>query len=387
MTDVTQSAPANWRNLAAAFTAISIFGFAFGMTYPLLSLILEQRGVSPELIGINAAMSPIGVLLSASIIPVAARTYGSRNVALLAAALTALLILSYKVFDRLDVWFILRLLQGVSISTLFVLSESWIVKYSDHARRGRIVAVYGSILSASFGAGPALISWIGIEGWLPFIIGAAVVTAGLIPLAMVNDKTQPAPEETRTSNVLSFMPKAPMLLAAIGMFAIFDAATLSLLPVYGVDIGLSLPTATNALTALILGNVLLQLPIGWLADHFPKRGLHAVLALVTAVLCALLPLVMGHWTMWPVLLLAGATGYGMYTVGLASLGDRFEGEELIAGNAAFAVMWGSGALAGSVIGGWAMAGFGPHGLPLSMAACFAIFLVAMVWRESTLKRR
>ena len=39
------------RNLIAAFAAMSIFGFAFGMTYPLLSLILEDRGVDPELIG------------------------------------------------------------------------------------------------------------------------------------------------------------------------------------------------------------------------------------------------------------------------------------------------------------------------------------------------
>jgi MFS family permease len=377
--------PANWRNLVAAFAAISVFGFAFGMSYPLLSLILESRGVSPELIGINAAMAPIGILLSASMIPVLARRFGSRNVAVVAAALTALLLLAYKTFDRLDVWFILRLLQGVSISTLFVLSETWIVKFSDSTRRGRIVAVYGSVLSASFGAGPALVSWIGIEGWLPFAVGAAVIVVGIIPLLFVNDTAQPAPHEAAASNVLSFMPKAPMLLAAIGMFAIFDAATLSLLPVYGVAVGLDLPTATNALTALIVGNVVLQFPIGWLADKVSKRLLLAGLAAVTAVLCAVLPSVMGNVSMWPVLLIAGATGYGMYTVGLASLGDRFEGDELVAGNAAFAGMWGTGALAGSVIGGWAMAGFGPHGLPYALAACFLVFLAAQGWRASTLR--
>ena len=166
------------RNLIAAFSAMSIFGFAFGMTYPLLSLILEDRGVDPSLIGLNASMAPIGVLLSSGIIPIAARRYGSKNVAIVAAALTAVLILGYKVLDRLDVWFVLRLLQGVSISVLFVLSESWIVKYSDGAKRGRVVAVYGAILSGSFGAGPALVGIIGIHGWLPFVLGAAVIIVG-----------------------------------------------------------------------------------------------------------------------------------------------------------------------------------------------------------------
>jgi hypothetical protein len=37
-------------------------------------------------------------------------------------------------------------------------------------------------------------------------------------------------------------------------------------------------------------------------------------------------------------------------------------------------MWGSGALLGSVIGGWAMAAFGPHGLPLSLAVTYFVFL-------------
>ena len=47
----------------AACAAITVFGFAFGLTYPLLSLILEARGVASTLIGINGAMMPVGILL------------------------------------------------------------------------------------------------------------------------------------------------------------------------------------------------------------------------------------------------------------------------------------------------------------------------------------
>lgn len=64
---------ANTRNLVAACAAITVFGFAFGMTYPLLSLILESRGVASDMIGINSAMMPIGILLFSSMIPIAAR--------------------------------------------------------------------------------------------------------------------------------------------------------------------------------------------------------------------------------------------------------------------------------------------------------------------------
>ena len=103
---------ANTRNLVAACAAISVFGFAFGMTYPLLSLILESRGVSTDMIGINSAMLPIGILLISPVIPALASRYGARNVAIVAALATALAILSYKVFDVLSAWFLIRLLQG-----------------------------------------------------------------------------------------------------------------------------------------------------------------------------------------------------------------------------------------------------------------------------------
>lgn len=381
-----QPTNSNWRNLIAACAAITVFGLAFGMTYPLLSLILESRGVSIEMIGINSAMMPIGILLFSSVIPIATRRFGARRIAITAALATSALILAYKAFDTLEAWFILRLLQGMSISTLFVLSEAWIVGFAGREHRGKIVAIYGSILSASFGAGPALISWIGIEGWMPFVLGSVVILLGVIPLTLVTEERAAGPKETKTSGIFEFAFKAPILLAAVGAFAMFDAATLSLLPIYGMRTGLDVATAAMALTALIAGNMILQFPIGWLADQFPHRLVLAGCALTTAVMALVLPFVMATIWMWPVLVIAGATGYGVYTVSLTALGNRFEGAELVNGSASFAAMWGIGALIGSVAGGWAMAGFGPHGLPILMAAIYALLVVGLIGRNRHLVR-
>lgn len=363
-----------------------MFGFAFGMSYPLLSLILEARGISADMIGINAAMSPIGILLFSPVIPVAARRFGSRNASLGAALCTALLFFGYKIFPSLEAWFLLRLVQGMTISTLFVLSEAWVVKFAEDGQRGRVVALYSVVMSASFAAGPALISWIGIEGWAPFVIGAGILLIGIFPLMLVRDDEQAGPKEVSTASFFLIAAKAPMLLAAVGVFAVFDAATLSLLAVYGMQVGLDITTAANALTALILGNIVLQFPIGWLADHFAKRLVLAGCALVTLATCLALPPVMGTFWMWPVLAVCGSAGYGMYSVALAALGDRFKGQELVAGMAAFSSMWGSGALIGSVIGGWSMAGFGPHGLPYVLAAVLAAYLMGLAVRGFYLRK-
>ena len=379
--------PADTRNLIAACAAITVFGFAFGMTYPLLSLILESRGVASDMIGINSAMMPIGILLFSSVIPVAAKRYGARNVAITAAIVTAMVMLSYKVFDTLAAWFVIRLVQGMTISTLFVLSESWIVGSAGDHNRGKIVAIYASVLSGSFGAGPLLISFIGIEGWTPFVIGAAVVAIGVIPFIFIRENPHDEPEETQASGIFGFAPKAPMLLAAVGTFAVFDAASLSLFPVYGIQNGLDLTTSANILTALILGNVLLQFPIGWLSDRFPHRLVLAGCALITAITLMMLPAFIDSIFKWPLLVLMGTTGYGVYTVSLASLGNRFSGIELVNGSASFAIVWGFGALIGSVSGGWAMLGFGAHALPISLALVYFLLALGVAHRQFKVQKR
>jgi MFS family permease len=274
---------------------------------------------------------------------------------------------------------------------LFVLSESWIVKFAEDGHRGKIVAIYASVLSASFACGPLLISIIGVEGWRPFLIGAAVLLIAMAPLASVREpKVERRPDAHRPS-ILTFIPKAPILLTAVGIFAVFDAATLALLSVYGVRMGLDIETASLALTALVAGNVLLQFPIGWLADLYPKRQVMVGCTVATIVGLLVLPFCMGSWLMWPVLLVVGSTGYGLYSVALAELGDRFHGDELVAGSAAFATMWGTGALIGATVGGFAMAEFGPHGLPLSLALFLVLFLCHHCQRlsqaEASLMRR
>ena len=378
---MNQTKPTDVRNLIAACAAITVFGFAFGMTYPLLSLILEQRGVSSEMIGINSAMMPIGILLFAPIIPVVAKRFGGRQVAIVAALVTAILFLCFKWFDNLPAWFLIRLLQGMSTSTLFVLSEAWIVGSAGDKNRGKIVAIYASVLSGSFGAGPLIISIIGIDGWLPFGIGTVVVVLGVIPFIFIRETAHADPEETPASSIFAFAPKAPLLLATVLVFAVFDGASLSLFPVYGMKNGMDLATSANLLTAMILGNVLLQFPIGWLCDRFPHRWIMASCALTTTFTLMTMPFVLDSILLWPLLVLMGTTGYGVYTVSLVSLGDRFSGDELVSGSASFAIVWGLGALIGSVSGGWSLLGFSSHGLPISLAVIYFLLAVGITRRQ------
>ena len=122
LTESRRTTP-GWRNLTAAVAAIAIFGFALGLMFPLLSLILAGRGYSDDVIGLNAAMSPIGILVASLMIPALVRRLGTQGLILGAAFLTAMIVLCYRVMWSIEAWFVLRFLQGMFVATLFVLAN------------------------------------------------------------------------------------------------------------------------------------------------------------------------------------------------------------------------------------------------------------------------
>ena len=376
-------------NLLAAISAITVFGYTLGLMFPLLALIMEKQGISAQWIGYNSAMQPLGIVLSVFAIPPFVQRFGAKRVVIGAGILTAAVIVCYPLFPVFNWWFGLRILHGFFVSTLFAISEAWIVKFAEGAWRSRILALYTSILAVSFGGGPALISVTGIDTPAPFIIGALILLVATIPIFFVRDEAVDSEDETPLS-VVGFALKAPMLLFAVGMFAIIDAANLSFLPVYAVKKGFDRETAALALTAFVLGNTILQFPIGWCADHFPKRLVMVGCGIATAAASALIPLTFGTPLLWPVLTVAGAASAGIYTVSLSELGERFSGHELVTGTASFSTTWGLGALAGSLVAGWSIAGFGPDGLPYVLASIFTIFILTLALsasRESRHARR
>ncbi len=378
MTTTPGSAVPSRRLVLAALIAIAaVFAMSLGLTYPLLAIILEGQGVSSTLIGMNTAMTPLGIIVMAPFIPRITRRFGAWRVAVACALATALLLLAIGAYRNVWFWFPLRFLLGVTIDSLFVISETWLLQMAGAQHRGKLVGVYGTSLASGFTIGPFVLSVTGSEGWSAFGVGLAVMLLTAAGLLLIRGRV---PEQASGENIslLQFSRLAPMLLLAVGVVACFDQVALSMLPVYLLDAGMTEARAAFAVGVLVVGNVLFQYPIGWLSDKVPRRRVMAgCLVLVLASIAALLAAVATAY-LWPVLFVLGSSGFGIYTVVLAELGDRFEGAMLLAGNAAFAMMWGVGGIVGPPLTGTVMDALGGIGMPLSLAAMFALLLVVIV---------
>ena len=131
-----------------------------------------------------------------------------------------------------------------------------------------------------------------------------------------------------------------------------------------------------------LGNVVLQYPIGLLADRFDRRLLLILFAILVAAGTAGLPFfLMDPIWRWILLFLWGGIMGGIYTCGLALVGQRFKKDELAGANATFIFTYEVGTLAGPVIGGFAMSVWDPNGLLVVTVGAGVLFAILATVRH------
>ncbi|MGV6872382.1 MFS transporter [Pseudochelatococcus sp. B33] len=373
-------------SLVAVIGAATIFGLTYSLTAPLVALNLAAKGMSETMIGINAAMHAVGVLLVAPLLPRLAGRFGARPLIVFALLLTMALLLLFPAVPVVAVWFLLRVGLGIGAELLFVLTESWASELSDDGNRGRIMATYTALLSLGFAGGPMILAVTGVNGILPFAAGAAVVLCAL-GLMLIPDLIRPAMQKHGARNIWLSMGLAPIAMSTTTLNAAVETAGLSFLPIYAMRLGWDEQSGTHFITTLMLGAIVLQLPIGWLCDKMDRRRLMIGLAALSTVGAMAWPLMLRtEWIAYPALFVWGGIFVGIYTTMLAEIGSRFRGTDLVGVYAAMGLFWGGGALLGPSLAGVAL-DITQHGLSLFVAmACGAFTLFLLLFRSRTATR-
>ena len=369
--------------MVALFASVSIVGLSTGLTIPLVRLLLSQRGVASDWLGIAAAMPAIGMLLASLCAHRLSKHIANKTLLLFASGLSALSILAIAFSDSLLWLMTWRFLMGVGCGLLVVLGETWVNVISAPQWRGRCVAAYATMYTLCQVAGPSVLAWFGSNAvwplWIAFacnVLGFALLLPSKCEMALGEDTGK------HSMTPLAVIRFAPAVILAIFTFAFFDTAMLALLPLYGLQYGLSEQTAVLAVSVLFIGDALFQMPLGWLADRFGAKRVHSYCARFFIVFLLVLPWAMSSMALWLVLLLLGASAGGLYTLGLIRVGGRFEGQDLVAANAAIGIVWGVGSLTGPIISNGLMNVLGSNGLLYGLVGLSVAFLLCSHWQKS-----
>jgi MFS family permease len=364
--------------LAAVFSSCLGVGLIFGFQPPLIALTLGRLGSSSFAIGAVSSASLIAVIVCGPLYPRLLTRFGLKRCVVAGILVAAVILVLMPIKPSVPLWMLLRFLAGCALGLVWIASEIWMNSVSGSESRGTVMGIYGTIFSLGIVAGPMLLEFTGTRGAQPFVIGALCLIVTLLPLAVLR-KVSSAPQQfTPLRGMSSALKAAPMVMLAALVAGLVESADLALLPLYGVHAGLGESQALFLLAVFMTGNVVLQLPIGVLADRYGRRLMLALCAAASCIGPLLLePSLQRPALLWPLLFVWGGTLYAFYSQGVALLGEEFSLHNLASANTLFVMVYCIGGVIGPNAGGMAMDLWPGRGLPLLLSAAPLLMLAGL----------
>ncbi len=369
----------NRATIAAAIVLIALVGLSLSLFIPLLGIEMERMGVSGTMSGLNTAFAGAGTLAVVPFVPKLAQRFGLMRVILVALGVSTALALGFF-YLPFWTWFPLRFVFGATIGTLFVVSEFWITSSAPAEKRGLVMGIYATMLSIGFACGPFVLRLTGTEGVAPYLAGTAIYALAAVPLFLAR---RMIPEVRGESHgpISRYMLAVPVATFAGMVFGAVETGAFALFPAYGMRNGLDEATAAMLISMVTIGNVVSQVPLGWLADRIDRRLVLLACASVGVVGCLMMPVTVGNLPVfYAVLAIWGGFIGGIYTVGLAHLAARYRDAELANANAAFVMLYSVGLIAGPPFVGVGIDTVGIHGFAWSLAAMLGGYALIVIGR-------
>jgi len=370
--------PSRGLTLAAVFSSTLGVGLLFGFQPPLIALSLSRLGYSSFAIGAVTAASLIAVILCGPFYPHAIVRIGLKRSIVGGIVFAAGLLLLMPLWPSVPLWLALRFVAGCALGLVWIASEIWMNSASGEGSRGTVMGIYGTVFSMGIVAGPVLLEFTGTVGAKPFVIGAGCLLLTLLPLAILPPVASAVQGFTPLRGISSAVMTAPIVMLAALVAGLVEAADLTLLPLFGVRAGLDERAALLLVAVFMAGNVVLQVPIGLLADRYGRKTLLGICALTSCIGPLLLQRSLGEpWLLWPLLFVWGGTLYAFYSQGIALLGEEFAVDELPSANTLFVMVYCIGGVIGPSAGGIVMDQWPGRGLPILLSAASSLMLVGL----------
>ncbi|HPR06366.1 MAG TPA: MFS transporter, partial [Denitromonas sp.] len=165
-----------------------------GLIGTLLGLRASVEGFTGLSLGLIMSGFFAGYIIGAFACPPLIRRIGHIRAFTAMAALAAVVSLLYGMIVNPWVWWVLRVIHGVTMVAIYMIIESWLNEQM-HDKRGKIFAAYMMVSFVALGLGQFMIAIYGAEHMGSFALVAIFYSLGLVPIALT-PVSQPTPIQT-----------------------------------------------------------------------------------------------------------------------------------------------------------------------------------------------
>ena len=366
------------KNLAKVMLAITLVGVIIGINLPLSSLTLQTWGTSTSVIGFAASMTGLATVVITPFFSKLINRFGQMGIMRFCLVILPIAIAFLPVFQNIYIWFLLRFIIGVVATGVWLLSEVWINALAEDQHRGKIIALYSSLISLGLIVGVLISSLIPIETGGGFYVSAGIAVISAIPLWKMDDL--PDFDVVEDISFYKYLVTAPGLMGSSWIMGFLYAATAALLPIFALPfVEGDYAQSSRTVAWLASGELTMPLFVGWLADRYDKTKLMIYISCVSVIALAILPAIFDIAVMrFLFLFIIGGSIMSFYSLGLTLLGQEFKGKVLASANASFIFFLSLGEILGPPVVGAAMDLFGNNAFGWFMALIGLIYLIIFI---------
>lgn len=338
-----------------------------------MMLLMIGNGLQGTLMGVRGAIEGfstfdlslitsayfLGFLGGSRMTPEFIRRVGHVRVfAALGSFISAALIL-YPVVTYAWAWVLLRIVIGFCFSGVYVTAESWLNNASTNETRGQTLSLYMIVQMIGIVVSQGLLNVADPAGFILFVIPSVLVSISFAPILLSIAPT-PAFESTHSMSLKELYTISPLGFVGMLLLGGVFSAQFGMSAVYATQIGLSLGEISVFVSAIFVGAMVLQYPIGWLSDRIDRRQVILMVATIAAAASSVAWLTGPNFNVLLVCaFLLGGMSNPLYGLLIAYTNDYLETEEMAAASGGLIFVNGLGAIGGPVVTGWAMTQFGP----------------------------
>jgi MFS family permease len=344
------------RNSWALFLGMGFIMLAHGYQGSLLGVRAVQEDFGLVATGFMMSGYYVGYFIGAKTIPGFILRVGHIRVFAAFASIASIVILMHSILIHPFTWFILRVVTGISMVSIYTIAESWLNDRSSNKNRGSVLSIYMIVLYGSMGIGMFFLNFSKPENFQPFILVSLFMSLALIPILLTKRKA-PTFKKISSMSLRELYEVSPLGMVGSLFYGTAQSALFSLLAVYAASMNFTIFEISLVTFLLAISGAVAQFPIGKLSDKFDRR-LVIVYTTFGAAFFALCAIVASNQMYLPdnlatsktwfyiFLILFSFCSLPMFAIIFAHTNDYIPKEKFVAAGAGLQFAFGLGAISG-----------------------------------------
>ncbi len=344
------------KNSWALFLGMGFIMMAYGFQGSLLGVRAVQEEFSLTATGFMMSGYFIGYFIGAATIPNIISRVGHIRVFAAFASLASLIILVHSILIHPFIWFLLRVLTGVSMVCIYTVAESWLNDRSSNKNRGSVLSIYMVILYGSMGIGMFLLNFSTPKNFEPFILVSVITSVALIPI-LLTKKKPPTFKKINVMSLSELYKSSPFGMVSSFFYGTIQSALFTLLAVYATSMNFTILEVSIVTFLLAVSGAVAQFPVGKISDIYDRRKViiastfgAAIFALITIFVSGQMYLPDGLATskkwFYIFFILFSFCSLPMFSLILAHTNDYITKDRFVAAGAGLQFTFGLGAMSG-----------------------------------------